>query len=310
MKLLKPVFWTKKISFFSSVLWPLSLVYQFFFYITTLASKERHFKIPIVCVGNIYLGGTGKTPLALFLMKIFEKQGKKTSIIKKYYPEHFDEHCMIKNYTKNLFLNKNRQIALDNAEKNNFDIAILDDGFQDLSIKKNFSILCFSSNQLEGNGFTFPSGPLRERMSSIKRANVILINGTKNVAFEKKIMSISNKVEIFYSNYEPINIKEFKDKNVLAFAGIGNPENFFQMLIENNVNIKKKIAFPDHYEFSKHEVEKIINESLEKNLMLLTSEKDYYRIKKYNFKNIKYIKIKLKIAREDEFLKKLTILYD
>ena len=70
------------------------------------------------------------------------------------------------------------------------------------------------------------------------------------------------------------------------------------------------MLFPDHYEFSKKEIEKIIYEAKDKNLTLLTSEKDYYRIKKYNFKEVKYIKIKLNISDEDKFLKKLINLYD
>ena len=76
MKLLKPEFWAKKNSFISILLWPVSLVYQFFFYIVTFLTKEKKYKIPIICVGNIYLGGTGKTPLTLFLAKNFDKQGK------------------------------------------------------------------------------------------------------------------------------------------------------------------------------------------------------------------------------------------
>ena len=306
MKLLKPEFWKRRISFFSILLLPLSLIYQFFFYVKTLIIKERNFKIPIICVGNIYLGGTGKTPLSLFLMKIFEDRGKKTSIVKKYYQQHFDEHFMIQNYTNNLFLNRNRQVAIEVVEKNNFDLAILDDGFQDLSIKKNFNILCFNSNQLIGNGFTFPSGPLREKLNSVQRADVVVINGKKNVTFEKKLTNISKNIEIFYSNYEPTNIGEFKNKKVFAFAGIGNPSNFFEMLVENDIDLKKKVAFPDHYNFSKNELEKIINEASKNNLVILTSEKDYFRIKKYNFEEIKYIKIRLKINNEDRFLEKIN----
>ncbi len=306
MKLLKPNFWAKKISFFSILLWPLSIIYQFFIHVKILITKERIFKIPVICIGNIYLGGTGKTPLALFLAKIFEDQGKKTSIIKKFYPEHLDEHLMIKNYTNNLFLNKDRKVALEDAEKNNFDLAILDDGFQDWSIKKNLNILCFNSNQLIGNGLTFPSGPLRERLSSIRRADVVMINGNKNDFFEKKINNISKNIEIFYSKYEPINLKEFQNKKVFAFAGIGNPDNFFKMLLENDIDLQKKIAFPDHYELSKYEIEKIIKEASEKKLVILTSEKDFYRLKKYNFKDIRYIKIRLKIINEERFLEKIN----
>ena len=306
MKLFKPEFWTKKISFFSILLLPLSVIYQLLFSLKALMIKERNFKIPIICVGNIYLGGTGKTPLTLFLINFFEKQGKKTSIIKKYYQQHYDEHLLIQNYTNNLFLNKSRHEAIEDVEKNNFDLAILDDGFQDFSIKKNFNILCFNSNQLIGNGFTFPSGPLRERFNSVRRADVILINGKKNEIFEKRITDISKEIKIFYSSYEPVNIEEFKNKKVLAFAGIGNPDNFFEMLIENGINLKKKVAFPDHYEFVEDEIKKIINEASEENLVILTSEKDYFRIKKYSFKEIKYIKVRLKINDQDRFLEKIN----
>ena len=131
------------------------------------------------------------------------------------------------------------------------------------------------------------------------------INGKKNISFEKKINNISKKVEIFYSSYEPINIEKFKGKKILAFAGIGNPNNFFDMLTENNIDLQKKIAFPDHYKFNENEIKKIIYEASEKNLTILTSEKDYYRLKKFNFKEINYIKIKLKINNEDKFIKKI-----
>ena len=116
-------------------------------------------------------------------------------------------------------------------------MAILDDGFQDYSIKKNLNILCFNSNQLIGNGMTLPAGPLRESINAVKKTQIVLINGSKNKLFEDKILSISNKVKIFYSKYLPENIEEFKNKNLLAFAGIGNPSNFFKLLSDNNLSI-------------------------------------------------------------------------
>jgi len=142
MKILKPKFWSENNSFISYLLLPISLLYQILIFIKKSITKSKKFRIPIICVGNIYLGGTGKTPLALLLMKLFEKSGRKPAIIKKYYRDHFDEHEMIRSYTKQLFLHKNRKIALNNAEKNNFDLAILDDGFQDPSIKRDFNISC------------------------------------------------------------------------------------------------------------------------------------------------------------------------
>ena len=184
-------------------------------------------------------------------------------------------------------------------------MAILDDGFQDYSIKKNLNILCFNSNQLIGNGMTLPSGPLRENINAIKRTQIVLINGSKNQLFEEKILSISNKVKIFYSKYLPENIEEFKNKNLFAFAGIGNPKNFFKLLGDNNLNVQTKLAFPDHYKFSKSEIQKIVDESFKNNLELVTTEKDYFRIKHYGFKNIKFLKIRLEILEKDKLINQI-----
>ena len=97
-----------------------------------------------------------------------------------------------------VFTLKNRNDAVESLINNNNDIAILDDGFQDFSINKNLNLLCFNNEQLIGNGWTLPAGPLRENLSSLKRVNIILINGKKNLEFEKKVFKFSNKIKIFY----------------------------------------------------------------------------------------------------------------
>ena len=152
---------------------------------------------------------------------------------------------------------------------------------------------------------TLPSGPLRESINAIKKTQLVLINGNKNELFEKKILSISNKVKIFYSKYLPINIEEFKGKKLFAFAGIGNPKNFFKLLTENNLDVQKKIAFPDHYEFNKSKIQEMIDKALKNNFELITTEKDYYRIKDLGYKNIKFLKIKLKINEKDKFINQI-----
>ena len=154
---------------------------------------------------------------------------------------------------------------------------------------------------------TLPSGPLREKLDSINKAKIIVINGEKNAAFEAKILNISNKTNIFYSEYVPSNIDQFKGKMLFAFAGIGNPNNFFDLLRKNNLNVKKTLAFPDHYEFSKSELQRITDQSIKDNLELVTTEKDYLRIKKFNFKNIKYLKVKLNILEKERLKNKILM---
>ena len=305
MKLLKPKFWQHKFSFFSLILLPISLLVLFFINLKKLLISQKKFDISIICVGNIYIGGTGKTPLSLFIQKELKKLNKKPVIVKKFYANQQDEHLLIKNKTNSLIFNNNRSVALKEAIEGEFDVAILDDGFQDQTIKKDINILCFNEKQLIGNGLVIPSGPLRESFKSIKNAQIIVINGNKNYSFEKEIFAISKDIKIFYSKYYPIDIKNFKNKNLYAFAGIGNPENFFDLLVENNLKVKKKVSFPDHYEFSKKEVEKIIFEAKKDNLEIITTEKDYLRLKNFGFKKINYLKIKVELDQKDKLIRQI-----
>ena len=125
-----------------------------------------------------------------------------------------------------------------------------------------------------------PSGPLREGLECLKEVQIVVINGKIDKDFETKILSINNKIEFFYSHYKPKNIDEFKDARLLAFAGIGNPSNFFDLLEENGLDVKRKIAFPDHYNFSKTEILEIINEANKKWISNFNNRKRFFKDKK------------------------------
>ena len=305
MKFLKPKFWDNKNDIFSILLKPISILFYFLINLRKSLTHAKKFKIPVICVGNIYVGGTGKTPLSIIIAKELKVKKKNPVIIKKYYKDHNDEHQMIKKTVDSLILNKDRTLALKEAEKKKFDVAILDDGFQDYTIEKDLNIVCFNSKQLIGNGSIFPAGPLRESFSSLKRAKIVIINGERNKIFEKKILKISNSIKIFYSKYTPTNIEQFKNKKLYAFAGIGNPDNFFELLSEYNLNVQKKISFPDHYNFNMNELEKMTELASKNNFELITTEKDFYRIKDYNFKKIKYLKLNLIIKEKNKLISEI-----
>ncbi len=304
MRINKPQFWQEKFSPYPVLLSPLTFLYFSVLKVKNFFTRQTKFKIPIICVGNIYVGGTGKTPLVLKIAQEINKKFKPV-IIKKFYKNHLDEHELIRSKFKNLYLNSDRSKAITEAEKKKFKTVILDDGFQDYSIKKDLNILCFNTNQLIGNGWIFPSGPLREKFDNIKKANIIVINGDKNDQFEEKIFNISKNIKIFYSKYKPVNLNKFKNKKILAFAGIGNPDNFFNTLIENNLDVIKTLSYPDHYNFNESELQKIINMSKKEKLEIVTTEKDYYRIRKFKMKKIKFIKVKLEIFKNDDFIKQI-----
>ena len=309
MKINKPKFWDLKNSLMSFILLPFSLLFLIFILFKKKLTKEIKFKIPIICVGNIYVGGTGKTPVSIFIANELNTLGKKVAILRKFYKNHIDEHNLIKANSKNLLLTKKRSIGIAEAEKK-FDIVILDDGFQDYNIAKNLNIICFNSNQLIGNGYLFPAGPLRENLSALKNAQIILINGSKNKNFEEKLLKINKDLDIFYSEYKPSNINQFLNKKLLAFAGIGNPENFFDLINFHNLKIEKKMTFPDHYRFSYNEIKKIVDIAKKEELQIITTEKDYYKIKDFNINEIEYLKVELEIIKKDKFFQKISNFYD
>jgi tetraacyldisaccharide 4'-kinase len=310
MKLNKPKFWDRKIGLLSILLLPFTLLVLIFIFFKKKFSSSKVFNIPIICIGNIYIGGTGKTPTSILLAKELSNLGINPVILRKYYKDQTDEYALIKNSFDNLILSKNRTKGLNEAENQKYDLAILDDGLQEYKIKKNLSIVCFNSNQLIGNGLVLPSGPLRDVIGFLKNVDIVLIIGEKNINFEKKILKVNNNLEIYYSSYKLNNINQFENKKLLAIAGIGNPENFFQLVEKKGLTIEKKLIFPDHYIFSKSEIENIIMEANNKNLTVVMTEKDYFKIKEFNLNNLHYLKVSLEIEKKEKLIKKIITLHE
>ena len=309
MKITKPNFWQKPRSLMSIILFPITFIVLIIIFIKQKIYKEIKFNIPVLCIGNIYVGGTGKTPLSIFLAKELKNLKIKPVIIKKFYKNHEDEHLLIKKKNIPLISNVRRDKAILLAE-NEFNLAILDDGFQDYKIVKNMSIICFHHKQLIGNGYVFPSGPLRESINSINRAQIAIINGDRNIKFESKLLKINSNIKIFYSKYKLINQEKFENKDILAFAGIGNPNNFFDLLSSEGLKIRHTISYPDHYTFQKEEILKIIKYAKKNEYTILTTEKDYLRIEKYRLPEINFCGIDLNILKKEELFKIIESIYD
>ena len=304
MKFKKPKFWNS-INFLSIILLPFSLLTLVFNIFKSQVITENRFNIPIICVGNIFIGGTGKTPLSIYIYNLLKNKKFKPAIVRKYYPSHADEINFTKSKVRQFFSDRKRLESISKAiiKKNN--VIIMDDGMQDVSVNKDLSIMCFNSKDLIGNGFLLPAGPLREQLKKVNSCRIAVINGKRNILFEKKLKSISDSIEIFQSKYEIKNLKRMRGKKILAFAGIGNPKNFFKLLRENGLKIKQEISFPDHYNYKKSEVKNLMLLAKEKGLKLITTEKDYFRIKQLGFKKIDYVSVNLKIINFKNFEKEL-----
>ena len=127
-----------------------------------------------------------KTPTSILIANELNKYGTKVAILRKYYKTHKDEYNLIKNYFQNLIISKKRINGLIEAEKNNYEVVILDDGLQDYSVKKDLKIVCFNKHQQFGNGLILPSGPLRENVQSLKDYNILILNGGEDKLLKKK----------------------------------------------------------------------------------------------------------------------------
>ena len=302
MNFFKPKFWDKnQISFFSVLLFPISLLIKVLNFFKRFLTKTNQSSIPIICVGNIYLGGTGKTPLCIEIFSILKNLNMNPVFVRKKY-DSFQDEADLQKQVGPVYQNNKRIEAVREALQDKANVAILDDGFQDFSINKDLSIVCFNKKQWVGNGLIIPSGPLREGLSALKRANCVVINGEKNSDIENKIFSKNKEIKIFYAKYRAQNINEFKNKKVIAFAGIGNPENFFNLLKDNKIDIIEEIKFPDHHKYSEETLESLINKTKKNNTILLTTEKDYFRIDENYKQNINFLKIEVEIENRNQFI--------
>ena len=304
MKLNAPKFWQDK-NFISFILSPLSLITHFVNSIKKIFPKKK-FKIKTICIGNIYLGGTGKTSLAIEIHNILKKKYK-TVFIKKNYLDQKDEIKLLENSGKIISTN-NRSNSLNIAQKKGYEIAILDDGFQQKNINYDLKILCFNSKKGIGNGMVLPSGPLRESFNEINNCDLIFINGeNKNNKLIDKIKFINKNINIFESNYFPTNLKKINTKrNFLFFCGIGNPHEFENTLFKFKFRIKRKFIYPDHYQILDKDIDKMKELAKKERLSIITTEKDYLRLHKKQKKNITFLRTKLKINNLNK-LKKILL---
>tara|TARA_B100000035_G_scaffold209528_1_gene179217 strand:+ start:211 stop:1137 length:927 start_codon:yes stop_codon:yes gene_type:complete len=307
MNLKKPKFWDlKEPNFFAYVLLPIAIILQNLKY---LLSKKDPFKLKIktICVGNIYIGGTGKTSLSIQINKILNERKIKTCFVKKFYKNQADEQKLLEKKGK-LFLAKTRYKALQRAEEENYQIAILDDGLQDLSIKYDVNLVCFNNLNWKGNGLTIPAGPLRENINNLKKYNHVFLNGNlENIEILKKeIKQINSEIKIHIGKYEPINLNKFnKTDKYFAFSGIGNHKTFIKMLKNYGLNVVEDLEFADHYSYKNNDIEKIIYKSKKLNAKILTTEKDYLRLEKKYLEEIAFIEVELKIIDEDKFIESI-----
>ena len=308
MNLKKPNFWDQKTpNLFAYLLLPIALIIKIFIYFKKKPDNSK-MNIKTICIGNFYIGGTGKTSLCIKINQILEKRKIKSCFIKKFYKNQEDEQKLLENNGK-LFLSLTRKEAIQNAINENYEVAILDDGIQDKSITYDLSFICFNNINWIGNGMTIPAGPLREDINNLKNYDHVFLNGNlENLdEIETQILKINSKINIHLGKYEITNLNEFqKEDDYLVFSGIGNHSTFISMLKEHGFKIKKDFEFSDHYQYSEKDLNKIISEAELLNCKIITTEKDFLRLNEKDVNKIKFIKSELNIIDEEKLIKSIS----
>ena len=293
IKLIYPKFWNKR-SWITVIMIPCSYIYRLFGFIRNKINKKIVLTQKVICVGNITLGGSGKTQIVAWLMQILKQKKIPFVIITKGYRSDIfrakvvkkthsarevgDESIMLKEYGE-VIAAKRIKHALVLIKKKNPKIVILDDGMQNPLIKKDLQILAIDSLNPVGNNMIFPCGPLREKVSTgLTKSDLIFMVGNTACKDLKLIKDINLTKKPYFQAI--IKLKEDLNKNIeyVAFAGIANPEKFYSLLLLNNFKLKQCISFEDHYNYSNNKIQKLLDLANVNNCHLITTEKDYVKL--------------------------------
>lgn len=338
------------IKFLRYCLVPLSFLYCIPISLRNFAFNKGYIKsyvspLKIISVGNISVGGSGKTPMVIRIAGYLLSNGFKIVLISRGYKRKShginvvydgknltsdihnagDEAFMtvrslLNNFNKFYFLSaENRVDAVKYVEQNyKVDFIILDDAFQHRRIHRNCDIVLIDSKDYCENNYLYkfllPAGNLREPFNNIKRASAVILN--HKVYDNKYVCDVKNITSpVFHSEYSfggifdsVGNTAELNNKNILAVSGIANPDSFHDLIKIKGGNIYNNIIFPDHHEYRPEDIEKIKG-NYKKDSLIVTTEKDFFKITEFNgfVKDypLYYLKIGVNIENENEFFKLL-----
>ena len=282
-----PKYWQSN-SFLSRILMPLGWLYGKITQLRLQLKKSPRANIPVICVGNITAGGTGKTPVSISIAKMLETAmyhpffvtrgygGKLQNVMvnnKKHSAHDVGDESLLLSAQAPVIVNADRYKGAKMAEEQGADVVIMDDGFQNPSLHKDLSFLVFDGHYGIGNGKIIPAGPLRETFADgVKRADALIILGK-----DKHNLAERTDLPVFYGHTEPLHTA-LKYGDVLAFAGIGHPQKFYHTLSTCGFNVVETVDFPDHHFYSVAEIESLLQKAQTLNADVYTTAKDMVKI--------------------------------
>lgn len=318
----QPDFWYgSRYGIAAQLLWPAGLAYSLVSKIRKTFSKSWRASVPVVCIGNLSVGGTGKTPTAIAIAKFFIRRNINIHFLSRGYGKTLDgpirvnpsQHTAIDVGDEPLLLSNiaptwvsaDRRAGAELAISAGATTLIMDDGFQNTSIHKDISILVIDGEVGFGNGKIFPAGPLRENVENgTKKANAVLIIGDDTKGLRECIKSLQrSNLKILHGQLIPeLNDINLKGERVIAFAGIGRPEKFFRTLRSLGCVISETIKFNDHHNYTSNDIYNLEQQAKNLNAKLVTTSKDRIRLDKDSALNVIEIPVILKWEDSSELL--------
>lgn len=308
-----PNFWIKK-NLISYLLLPLSCVYFFGYILSKIFSQKRSVKKPVICIGNLTAGGSGKTPTAIAIGKILQEININFAFLSRGYMNDNVRFLMLQkgenhNASKvgdeplllaehaTTFIAKNRFFAANRIEGiKKIDAIVLDDGMQNNSLNCNYTIMVVDGSLGFGNEFLLPAGPMREPLlTGLRKADIIVAIGNLSKNVRKKL----GKKRILQASIKATNAADFKGKNLVAFAGIAYPKKFFNTLKNNGLQVVATKEFHDHYIYKNKDLDKLILEAQNKNAQLITTKKDWVKFSSFYRQKIAYLEIELEFENKE-----------
>ncbi len=278
--------------------------------------KIKSLPVPVISIGNITVGGTGKTPTVIMIAELLHEMGKKVAVLSRGYKGKAEGEINVVSDGNKVFMNplqsgdepymmatrlkgvpvitgsdryKTGKYAI---EKFGAEVILMDDGYQHVQVNRNLNILLLDSNSPFGNGYLLPRGTLREPPSYTNRADVVIFTkNSRHSAFGIRFHNLD--ISICKSRYisegfvdmnsnKAISLDEARGKRGFAFCGIASPDSFNNSLTEVGINIGGFVSFEDHYQFNKADIDNLINRAKETGSeVLITTEKDAARLKEF-----------------------------
>ena len=308
---------------FFPIFYILALVWSLLHQIRIKFGRYEKMPLPVVCVGNITLGGAGKTPTVIFLASYLKKNNLNVHVVSRGYrgkikdtvfvdKRHHnasdvgDEPLLISRHT-NVWVSRKKRDGVLSAYEAGADIVLLDDGHQNFSIEKNISILVFDAELNIKNEKIFPMGTLRESLlSAIIRADFFICIGspTSRKKFRETFPE-HQKPKFIEGEFIPNIIPKLRNRKLVAFCGIGRPEKFFSMLKRLNMRVVHEVSFPDHHFYTDRQLANIFKIADKNNALVVTTEKDYVKLSKSFKEKIYPINIELHLSKQERLLLEL-----